>query len=211
MDFSASKRERRATAILAAAAHVFARRGLKASTMDEIARAAGVAKGTLYLYHPSKQELFVAVFDGLFRQLTERMQERLDTDGGRPVAEQLRGLVADVFAWDDRFLELLPLWLEFWAAAGSGDLRERMTTSLRGIYEDVIALVGGLLARGQATGEFRPDFDPRAHAAVLMGAIDGLFLQAMFQVASDPRAALEDFLDSALRGMRAAPGKGGTA
>ena len=48
MDFSASKRERKATAILAAAAHVFARRGLKASTMDEIARAAGVAKGTLH-------------------------------------------------------------------------------------------------------------------------------------------------------------------
>jgi hypothetical protein len=68
--------------------------------------------------------------------------------------------------------------------------------------------VGGLIARGQETGEFHAGFDPRAHAAALLGAIDGLFLQAMFRVGADPRAALEDFLDSALRGMRAAPDAG---
>jgi AcrR family transcriptional regulator len=211
MDFTASKRETKATAILAAAAHVFARRGLRASTMAEIARAAGVAKGTLYLYHSSKQELFLAVFEGLFRQLTARMQERLGEGGEQRAADQLRGLVADVFAWDDRFLELLPLWLEFWAAGASGDLREVMATSLREIYDEMLTLVGGLIARGQATGEFRVDLDPRAHAAVLLGAIDGLFLQAMFKVSADPRAALEDFLESALRGMRTAPSDGESA
>ena len=47
--------------ILKAALEVFSQKGYEASTIPEIARAAGVAAGTIYLYYPSKRELFVAV------------------------------------------------------------------------------------------------------------------------------------------------------
>lgn len=55
-----AKRERRSE-ILAAAQRVFLERGLDAATMDEIARAAGLSKGALYLYFPSKDELFLTI------------------------------------------------------------------------------------------------------------------------------------------------------
>jgi AcrR family transcriptional regulator len=51
--------------ILDAALDVFARKGYTASTIPEIAKLAGLAAGTIYLYYPSKRELFVAVIESL--------------------------------------------------------------------------------------------------------------------------------------------------
>jgi AcrR family transcriptional regulator len=51
--------------ILKAAMEVFTRKGFEAATVPEIARLAGVAAGTIYLYYPSKRELFIAVIKNL--------------------------------------------------------------------------------------------------------------------------------------------------
>jgi AcrR family transcriptional regulator len=53
--------EKRREEILKAALDVFTQKGFEAATIPEIARAAGIAAGTIYLYYPSKHELFVAV------------------------------------------------------------------------------------------------------------------------------------------------------
>src|SRR5580765_6630918 len=50
--------EERPGQILAAALEVFGERGLAAARLDDIARRAGVSKGTIYLYFPNKEELF---------------------------------------------------------------------------------------------------------------------------------------------------------
>jgi AcrR family transcriptional regulator len=55
------KKGARQEQILKAALEVFSRKGYAAATIPEIARAAGVAAGTIYIYYPSKRELFVAV------------------------------------------------------------------------------------------------------------------------------------------------------
>ena len=56
--------EQRRAQILKAALEVFSLKGFAAATIPEIAKAAGVAAGTIYLYYPSKRELFVAVIKG---------------------------------------------------------------------------------------------------------------------------------------------------
>jgi AcrR family transcriptional regulator len=55
------EKEARREEIIGAAEKVFFEKGLAAATMDEIAEAAELSKGTLYLYHPSKEDLFLAV------------------------------------------------------------------------------------------------------------------------------------------------------
>jgi AcrR family transcriptional regulator len=55
----------RRTQILKAAMDVFTRKGFASATMPEIAREAGIAVGTIYLYYPSKHELFIAVIKDL--------------------------------------------------------------------------------------------------------------------------------------------------
>jgi AcrR family transcriptional regulator len=53
--------EKRRRQILKAGLDVFSRKGYTAATIPEIARAAGIATGTIYIYYPSKRELFIAV------------------------------------------------------------------------------------------------------------------------------------------------------
>jgi AcrR family transcriptional regulator len=64
--------------ILCAARRIFARKGFAAGIMEDIAREAGIAKGTIYLYFRSKDEVFRALLAHDMRQLKETMFVRLD-------------------------------------------------------------------------------------------------------------------------------------
>jgi AcrR family transcriptional regulator len=69
---------RRRAEILACAARVFAERGFPGTDMQAVADAAGVAKGTLYLYFTSKEELFLAAADQGMRQMREAVDAEAD-------------------------------------------------------------------------------------------------------------------------------------
>src|SRR5579871_2235981 len=64
--------EFRCAEILEAARKVFAKRGFSESTVDEIASAAGIAKGTVYLYFPSKRDIYLAALKHGLMELMER-------------------------------------------------------------------------------------------------------------------------------------------
>jgi AcrR family transcriptional regulator len=74
--------EFRRAEIVDAARTVFARKGFAQGIMDEIAKEAGVAKGTLYLYFRSKTEIYKAVLDHDMRALKKSALERLDAEKG---------------------------------------------------------------------------------------------------------------------------------
>src|SRR5579884_4025689 len=67
------KRER----ILNAAVRVFAKKGFHAARVSEVAKAAGVADGTIYLYFKSKDELLVSLFEDRVERLLAYMREEL--------------------------------------------------------------------------------------------------------------------------------------
>ena len=84
------------TAILNAARRLLVLRGFQDLTMDEIAREAGVAKGTLFLYYKSKDELFSAAFGDLADHLGRKFDEVLSSDlrGQARLAETVRVILA---------------------------------------------------------------------------------------------------------------------
>ncbi len=72
-----SQAERRAgtvAAIQTAAHELFAKRGFAATTIDDIARRAGVAKGAVYHHFGSKEEIFERVLDGIFLEIAARLR-----------------------------------------------------------------------------------------------------------------------------------------
>jgi len=81
----------RETAIRAAALRIFRRKGYDAASMQEIADAVGLNKGSLYYYISSKQELLVRLFEGRAEQVLGEM----DTAASRPGTprERLRAIV----------------------------------------------------------------------------------------------------------------------
>jgi AcrR family transcriptional regulator len=71
--------EFRRTEIVDAARSVFARKGFVRGIMDQIAKEAGIAKGTIYLYFRSKKEIYRAVLDHDMESLKKGTLERIDT------------------------------------------------------------------------------------------------------------------------------------
>src|SRR4051794_38705196 len=85
-------RARKREDFLATAARVFARHGYPGTDVQAVADAAGVAKGTLYLYFDSKQALFLAAVDQGIRDLQEHIDSSIEhiADPLQRIAEAMR-------------------------------------------------------------------------------------------------------------------------
>jgi TetR/AcrR family fatty acid metabolism transcriptional regulator len=82
----ADKRDR----ILTAAERIFARHGFFAAKVSDVAKEAGVADGTIYLYFKSKDDLLISLFERRMAQLNAALKEAI---AGKPPREQLRAFV----------------------------------------------------------------------------------------------------------------------
>ena len=101
--------EFRHAAILEAARGVFAAAGFAEASVDEIARAAGVAKGTVYLYYPSKEAIYKAAVRQGLEALVEELQRRV---GAAPnVRERIRAFVETKVAYFDRNRDFFKIYL----------------------------------------------------------------------------------------------------
>ncbi len=85
-----SRRQERADRILDAAAELILRWGYRKTTIDDIARQAGVAKGTIYLHWKTREDLFLALVTREGLKVTEDIKQRIASD---PEGSTLRGFV----------------------------------------------------------------------------------------------------------------------
>jgi AcrR family transcriptional regulator len=85
--------EARPSEVLDAAQAVFTEKGFAAARMDDVARRAGLSKGALYLYFPSKEALFVALVRRFAETAVEVLAARLEDGGGNDPVAALRGAV----------------------------------------------------------------------------------------------------------------------
>src|SRR3954452_21947926 len=88
-DRTGDKRER----ILAAAERIFARHGFFAARVSEIAKDAGVADGTIYLYFKSKDDLLISLFESRMEQVNRTLDGAI-ASAGSPI-DQLRAFIRE--------------------------------------------------------------------------------------------------------------------
>jgi TetR/AcrR family fatty acid metabolism transcriptional regulator len=159
------KRER----ILKAAIRVFARKGFYATRVSEIAKAAGVADGTIYLYFKNKDDVLVSIFDDRIGTLLEVL--KAETSGDDPVPHKIRRIVE----------------LQLGLLEGQRDLAEVITVNLRQssrllkqyaapLFTQYLDVIAGVLERGQAEGSIRKDLHTRTAAIALWGGLDAIAL-----------------------------------
>lgn len=164
-------RERRDAAehrqqVLLTAARLFAERGVAAVTMDEIARAAGVGKGTLYRRYADKGTLCLALMDACVRHL----QEEVSAELARGVAtasplKQLNAFLGRLLA----FIEDHAEWLGVISDEAKGQRRGQFYRSP--LYGWMHGVVVDLLERAVAEGEAEVD-DCVYTADALLAAVD---------------------------------------
>lgn len=195
----AEKAEVKREAILAAAKEVFAEHGFAGATIDEIAAKAGVAKGTPYLYFPTKADLFYAVFELWTGECMTASVTAMQ--GATTARDTIMALALGSVEFMQANREWFPLSLEVWAASSTPVLRDRFTEALQGIYAMYRQETAAIIRQGQEAGEWCEDVDADAMASMLTGAIDGLFVQCWFDPELDATRMTLGFLEVILRGM----------
>lgn len=159
------KRERqrsaRRDAILSAARKVFARKGFEGTTIADIAREAGVAAGTVYLYYPSKIDIFAALNAQLFAVINDAIAEvaaPADLSGGT------RARVRAVFEACGRHRDLLRLVFL------NPDPRTEVARRMKHADEERLRPLADLFLAGMNAGAVRRD-DPVLLARLVTGVV----------------------------------------
>jgi TetR/AcrR family fatty acid metabolism transcriptional regulator len=184
-------------AILRAAIDVFAERGFFHAQVADVARAAGVAAGTVYLYFRSKDDLLVSIFERTMREAFAEARAA-SADVGDP-AERLR-LFARLHLGRmgrDRSLAIV-FQVEL---RQSVKFMERFSSTL---LRDYLGQIRAAIADGQTAGVFRSDLNATSVAKMFFGALDEM---ATNWILSKRRYSLEAeadrVVDLFLRGAQA--------
>jgi AcrR family transcriptional regulator len=192
-----SKKEK----IVSAAITTFARKGYSSTTIAEVAKAAGIGKGTIYEYFRSKEDLFFATFERLISDTEQTMNQVSQTAGGS-VSERLEAIADAVLkAWLAN-LDLYGLVLEFWSATASASSRNLFRQAFKAAYADMHRVVASLLQQGMHGEEFHADVDPVKVASALIGSWDALMLQAWLDPEFDVLGTSHAHMTVLLAGLR---------
>lgn len=160
------RKDARPREILDAALAVFAGRGFAAASMEQVAARAGISKGTLYLYFPSKEDLFKAVVRAAIVTALEAAEEDAAHDGGPAMAvleRLLTGIAARVVSGPAGVIPKLMI-------AESGNFPELARFYRDEVIRRGLGLAARVIRRGVARGEFRP-VDPAATAPLVVAPL----------------------------------------
>jgi AcrR family transcriptional regulator len=153
--------------ILAAAQRVMELRGVETATMDEIATAARVAKGTIYLYFQSKKGLVQAVMSQVCETLLRDLAAIVESSGSP--SEKLRAIVALLINHLERERVWFPIYVRDLPRGDWGE-KGRARPHTLDLEEKFVALLTRFFAEGRDTGRFI-QADPRLIAFLLLGLV----------------------------------------
>jgi AcrR family transcriptional regulator len=195
------RKDARPQELLAAAIDLFVERGFASTRLEDVARRAGVSKGTLYLYFENKEELFKAVVrNSIVPAIGEAEASAAEFEGHS--AELLKSVI---HSW----------WQRIGATKASGIIKLVMAEAgnfpeLAQFYQDEVItrgtnMISGMLERAIARGEFRP---------VNVQLVTQVMIAPMLMLITwkhsvgpcdradlDPPSFLDTFLDMALHGL----------
>jgi len=158
-------REEKRRRILRAAIDEFSRRGYFSARMADVAKAAAVADGTLYLYFEGKEHLLTSVFDDVLSRAIDRA--RVEIAGVGSPLEKLRIVVRlhlETLAADRALAHVLQI--------ETRHSRRFMNLLTRGRFGEYLDLLRSLIAEGQERGEIRRDVSAGFATNIVFGAID---------------------------------------
>jgi AcrR family transcriptional regulator len=195
--------ERRRREVIAAAAHLFARRGYQETSMSELTEATGLAAGGLYHYIESKDQLLISICDELLDPLLERAREIVAEPA--PPAEQLRALL---HAWLAHIASHRDHMLVF-AQERHVIEREPQWRRVRGQRKAFEQLLDDVLIRGEADGSMH--FADRGFALLtLLGMVNYTPQWLSPRGRLSPEQIADGYCDVILRASSTAPASSST-
>ena len=198
---TAARADRR-DAILRAAIDVFAGHGFFNAQVADVARAAGVAAGTVYLYFEGKDDLLVSIFEKTMREAIA--EGRASVAPVRDPVEQLRTVARvhlDRMGRDRNLAVVFQVELR-----QSTKFMERLSSTL---LREYLGIIRGIIVDGQKTGAFRKDLNATLAAKLFFGGLDEMatnwiLSRRKYALASESDAIVDLFVNGAAapRGRR---------
>ena len=179
-------------AILRAATQVFAARGFFQAQVADVARAAGVAAGTVYLYFRSKDDLLVSLFERTMREAIADGRAALDgIDDPRERLTRIARLHLERLGRDRDLAVVFQVELR----QSTKFMEQFSSTYLR----DYLGLIRETIAAGQQARVFRSGINPTIAAKVFFGALDEMatnwiLSKRRYSLASEADAVVDLFI-----------------
>ncbi len=173
------EKEHRREEILDAAQRVFFDKGLQSSTMDEIAEAAELSKGTLYLYYKSKEDLYLAVMIRgmdllyeMFSQVTSKVQNPI---------ESIRAILGAYSRFFHQHRSYFRMFHFFQHPEFHRQVSEDMLASCSQSNTRVWALGVDIIRRGVDAGLLRSDISPEEVALLLWSNANAIMMRIDYE------------------------------
>ncbi len=173
------EKRRRREEILAAARGLFFEKGYQLTTVEEIAEAAEISKGTVYLYFASKDELYVSVILEGFEELERRLVSAVES--GAPSQERIAAIFSIFIDHCLNHREYFRLTQYFLSESVRENLPQEMRETIDDHSRELLELAGRVVRQGIEEGIFREDLDPYAASVVGWRTLTGLLDLIMFR------------------------------
>ena len=142
--------EFRSSEILSAARRVFARKGFAGASVDDVAEAAGLAKGTVYSYFSSKRDLYLAA---LHQGISELIEEtKRNVDAARTTSEKIRAFIAARIRYAETDRDFVTIYHAEFGPVHPASLKKEF----KQLYQEQMLVLQAVIEEGVARGELRP-------------------------------------------------------
>jgi AcrR family transcriptional regulator len=177
------------SSLMRSAARIFAQRGLRQATIDEVAADAGYTKGAFYANFSSKEELFLAMLDEGFATRLRQFEQLSASD---PEIERRARAAGEDFA---RYMAATPDWQRlFFEFVGHGARNEPFRRELLWRYRNLRAEIAAIFARRSAELGVSSPVEVGQLALMTFAMANGFALEQML----DPEAASEELYGTLL-------------
>lgn len=170
-----SPRDERRQQLLQAARQVFSTNGYHDATVDDITRAAGVAKGTFYLYFTEKRAILHELVQSFFSMVTEVVSVAHDVSSPREFFQRLEDAsqrLAVIFRENRDLVRL--------AYRESMSVDPELESAVRDFYRRFAQVEAENVRRGVTLGLFRDDLNPLIAAYAHIGMVERVLLESLF-------------------------------
>lgn len=153
-------------AILTAAVKVIGQAGYHNAPISKIAREAGVADGTVYLYFKNKEDILISILRETIGTIVSRIHEELQT-ADDDVVEQLKRLVTVYFETLGTNTDLA-MFTQVHLRQSNAEMRKQIGDIIKPYYQ----IIDSIIERGVATQVFRQSLDRRIARRMIFGTMD---------------------------------------
>ena len=182
--------------VINAAVKIFAKKGFYRTTVEDIAHAAGVAKGTLYLYFKDKESLYLATLEKHFDRAVMVLTEIETTD--QSAEEKMRNIAAQFIDYMTGLKDAYPVFT-FENLHTTGRIMKKIRPLVMPRVVQMTRIISRIVEEGVARGEFI-DVEPRIAAFYFLSTIRTVFFGESFML--EVFSGSDDVMKMFFRGLK---------